>query len=359
MAKKSKFYSDLKVKKLKGSEVEIEASIPVEVIERHREHILEEMRKDFAAPGFRKGNVPMSIFIQNVNEILVLQEAAELALNEAYPEIVKDEEIKVFGRPRISLTKLAPKNPVEFKINVGVVPEVKLPDYKKIAKKITDEKEPISVSENEINEVLSQVKKMRATKDDGSKAETPESQELTDEFVKTLGNFTGVEDFKTKVKENMIREKETAAWKKRREMILKHLVDNAKVELPKIIVEDEARAIADRFETNLAEKNLTKAEYLNKLGKTEEDVRKEDVAHVENELKVRLILDKIAELENITVDEAEVEAEMEFMATRHPEADPEHLRVYIESILRNEKLLRMLEGAPELKKDHSHDGHNH
>lgn len=344
MAHTHKHYSNLKVKKQKGSEVEIEASIPVETVEDHRMHILEEMRKDFTAPGFRKGNVPMNIFLQNVNEMRVLEEAAELSLNSAYPEIVRDENIKVFGRPQIALTKLAPKNPIEFRIRVGIIPEVKLPNYKKIAEEITSEKTHITVSEEEINEVVKQIKAMRATKDDGKKIEPGLDIELTDEYVKTLGAFKDVADFKAKIKENLGKDKESAAWQKKRERIIKNLIEEAKVELPAIVVEDEANAIRERFHANLEAKNLKKDEYLKKLGKTEEEVRKDDIAHIENELKLRLILDKMAEIENIEVSEEEIEREMEYMAARHPESDPESLRNYIRAILRNEKLLRTLEG---------------
>ncbi len=347
MTHSHKHYSDVKVKKLKNSEVEIEGSIPQEVIEEHRTHILEEMRKDFAAPGFRKGHVPMNIFLQNVNEIHILQEATELSLNAAYPEIVHDEKIEVFGRPRITLTKLVPNNPVEFKINVGVIPEVELPNYKKIALKITDEKEEISVSEEEINEVVKQIKKMRRekeTKDDGSKTMNELDIELTDEYVKTLGAFESVADFKDKIKQNLHKDKENLSWQKKREAIIKNLIDNAKITLPVIVVEDEANAIRERFHANIKEKGMDKEEYLKKIGKTEDEIHKADLAHIEQELKLRLILDKIAILENIEVKDDEVEKEMDFMTRRHPEADPDQLRNYIRAILKNEKLLRMLEG---------------
>ena len=339
-----KTYDKVKVKELKNSEVEIEGEIRTEVIEGHRTHILEEMRKDFSAPGFRKGHVPMNIFLQNVNEIQVLQEATELALNVAYPEIVREEKIEVFGKPRITLTKLAPKNPVGFKIQVGVIPEVKLPDYKKIAQKIAGEKEEISVSEEEISEIIKQVKQMRKTRDDGSKVETDVDLELTDEYVKSLGAFKDVADFKAKIKENVLKDKETASWTKKRETIIKHLIDNAKITLPAIVVEDEAAAIHERFHANLKEKGMSEEEYLKKLGKTHEEIQKGDIAHVENELKIRLILDKIAELENIQVSDEEIEKEMDFMIQRHPGSDPEQLRNYIEAILKNEKLLKFLEG---------------
>ena len=361
MTHSHKYYAHIKVKKLKGSEVEIEGAIPAEVIKDHESHILEEMKKDFSAPGFRKGHVPMNIFMQNVNEMAILSEAAELALNAAYPEIVHNEKIEIFGKPRITLTKLVPKNPVEFKIRVGTIPEVRLPNYKKIAGKIMENMEPSTVSEEEINDVVKQIKQMRATKDPASQAIAGQDNhgasakiamdsgiELTDEYVKGLGDFKDVADFKAKIRENLQKDKENLIWKKKREEIIKNLIDNAEVTLPAIVVEDEAEAIRERFHANLEAKSLDKDEYLKKLGKSEEEIHKADIAHIEQELKLRLILDKIAEVEKIEVTDEEVEKEMEFMQSRHPEADPEQLRNYIRAILKNEKLLRTLEGRKAL-----------
>jgi len=339
-----KIYSKLRIKELKNSEVEIEGEIPVATIESRRTGILEEMKKDFSAPGFRKGNVPMNIFLQSVNEIHVLQEAAELALNEAYPEIVRDKKVEVFGKPRITLTKLAPKNPVGFKIRVGVIPNIALPDYKKIAKKIlSEESEPIAISESEIEDVIKQLKLLRATKDKGTKVETDKDIELTDEYVKSFGPFKDIADFKARIKENLHKDKESASWKKKRDRIIKNLIENSKIILPAIVVEDEANAMRERFHANLKEKGLDKKDYLEKIGKTEDDIAKADIAYIEQELKIRLILDKIAEIENIKVDESEIESEMNFMTQRHPDSDRNRMRIYIESILKNERLLRFLE----------------
>ena len=50
--------------------------------------------------------------------------------------MIENEKLDVISRPVVSITKLARKNPLGFKIKTAVLPVIKLPDYKKgLAKK--------------------------------------------------------------------------------------------------------------------------------------------------------------------------------------------------------------------------------
>lgn len=101
--------------------------------------------------GFREGKVPENVLLANIPEMQILEEMAEMALNEHYPKILEDKKIDAISRPEISIIKLARNNPLAFKIKTAVLPEIKLPDYKDIAKKIlskvTDAEKNIEVSE--------------------------------------------------------------------------------------------------------------------------------------------------------------------------------------------------------------------
>jgi len=82
-----------------------------------------------------------------------------MALADIYLAIVKNEKLNVIGRPEVTITKLAPGNPVEFKIQTAVMPEITLPDYKNIASSVSVEKNAGDVSDKELNETLEQIKK--------------------------------------------------------------------------------------------------------------------------------------------------------------------------------------------------------
>src|SRR3989344_8566399 len=212
------------VKKLPKSEVEIEGELESEVFESYYKQSLKKLGERVKLDGFREGKVPESVLLSNIPEMQILEEMAQLALNEHYPKILEDEKIDAISRPEISITKLARKNPLGFKIKTAVLPSVKLPDYKDIAKKIISEstttEKDLTVSDEEVENTILDIRKSRAPKihmaeehkhehKDGEEHKEIEQElpEFNDEFVKGLGPFEGVEDFKTKLKENIKLEK--------------------------------------------------------------------------------------------------------------------------------------------------------
>src|SRR3989344_729663 len=124
------------VKKLPKSEVEIEGELEAELFETYFAEALKKIGENFETDGFRKGKAPERVLLSKIPEIRILEEMAEMALSEHYPKIIEEEKIDAISHPEISITKLARKNPLGFKIKTAVLGKIKLPDYKALAKKI-------------------------------------------------------------------------------------------------------------------------------------------------------------------------------------------------------------------------------
>ena len=160
--------SKINIKKLPKSEVEIEGEIDADAFEAYFSKALKKIGDNLELPGFRKGKTPENILLSKVPEMQILNEMAELALNEHYPKILEENKIDAISRPDISIIKLARKNPLGFKIKTAVMPEIELPDYKKIAQKIisevTDEEKNTEVAEKELEDTIMDIRKSRAPK---------------------------------------------------------------------------------------------------------------------------------------------------------------------------------------------------
>lgn len=130
-----KHYKDIKLTNLPEREIEIIGAITAEKMSLMREKALKKFKDDLELPGFRKGNAPESLVAQKVGEMRLLEEAAEIAMQEEYPNILDEHKVDAIGRPEITITKLAPGNDLGFKIKTALYPDVKIGDYKKIAKK--------------------------------------------------------------------------------------------------------------------------------------------------------------------------------------------------------------------------------
>lgn len=351
----------VKVKKLPKSEVEIEGELESDLFESYFNQALKKLGENLELDGFRKGKIPENVLISKLPEISILEEMANLALSEHYPKIVEGEKIDPISRPEISITKLARKNPLGFKIKTAVLPEIALPDYRDIAKKIlsdiTDAEKNIVVSEEDLENTITDIRKSRARKvkiatpplnasveASGDPAEL-DLAEFNDEFVRALGPFENVEDFKTKLKENIKLEKENAQKENTRLKIVEKIIADSVLDLPDILVEMELDKILYKMESDIAAMGLGFEDYLKQLNKTRENLRSDFRAESEKRAKLALILNEIAKVEKISIDKNKLEEEVARTLERYREADPERAKMHVENILTNEKIFELLENG--------------
>ncbi|MEI8174547.1 MAG: trigger factor [bacterium] len=354
------------VKNLPKSEVEIEGEIGIEKFESYFKDALKKLGENVNLDGFRKGKIPESVLLSNIPEMNILEEMAELALSEHYPKILEDEKIHAIGRPEISIIKLARKNPLVFKIKTAVLPKIKLPDYKGIAKKIiskiTDAEKNILVTDKDLEDTIMDIRKSRAPKvqmkegahehhehKEGEEHKhdeqptNPELPEFTDEFVRALGPFKDMADFKEKLKENIKLEKENLQKEKTRIKIIEEIIEGSEMEVPELLVEIELDKILYKMESDITQMGLKFEDYLKHLNKTGSDLRKEFRNDGEKKAKLALILNDIAKTEKIVADEQQVVKEISAILERYKEADPERARMHVENVLTNEKIFQFLE----------------
>jgi FKBP-type peptidyl-prolyl cis-trans isomerase (trigger factor) len=349
-------YENLKVDKKENSEIEISGDIPVSAIPEYRKKAIKNIGDNLNLPGFRKGHIPEKVLIEKVGEVYILEEVAELAIEDVGPEIIEKNAPNYIGRPNISITKLAPGNPISFKITVAVMPEVTLPDYKKIAKKEMAEKdEAIEVTDKEIDDVIEEVRKQRAhhayhTAHQGEEGHGHSQEELdklkpefTDEFVKSLGNFESVADFRVKSKENLTKEKEHRAIEKKRIKLLEKLIEDIEVKLPKVLVDNEINRMFAQFEGDVQSMGLKVEDYLKHIKKTPEELRKDWEKDAEKRAKLNLVLEKIAVEEKIEADKDAVEQEMKHLMSQYKDIDPLRVAEYVNHNLTIEKVIKFLE----------------
>src|SRR6185436_19265608 len=152
----------IKVNKLPKSEIEIEGELEADIFEGYFSQALKALGEHLKLDGFRKGKIPESVMLQNIPEAHILEKMAQLALTEHYPKILESEKIDAISRPEISITKLARKNPLGFKIKTAVLPTIKLPDYKSVAKKIlgevTDAEKNVVVTDEDLENTIMDIR---------------------------------------------------------------------------------------------------------------------------------------------------------------------------------------------------------
>lgn len=332
------------IKKREDSTVEISVSVPSTTLMAEWPQALASIKEVAEIDGFRKGHVPESMILSRFGDMAILEEAAQRTIQKVYPSIVMDNKLEVLGMPEVTISKLAKDNDFEFKVVVAVMPELKLPSYKKIAAKEMKEKTVVTVTPEEVAQVIEETRKARSTKkvgEDGT--ETNELPELTDEFVKTLGDFKDVATFRAKVEENLLQEKQAREKDKKRVAIVEAIEKETTGVIPAVLIDSEVDRMAAQLRADIASFGGTLEGYLTHIKKTEEDLRKEWRGEAERRAKIQIILNQVANEEKIKASQEDIDHEVSHLLEHYKDLEKSKAEGYVQQMLQNEKVMQFFE----------------
>ncbi len=173
--------------------------------------------------------------------------------------------------------------------------------------------------------------------------------DLDADFVGSLGDFADVEALRADVKARLERNALDRARHGFADRIIEYAVANATLELPDVLVDQEVEVMHDEFRATLARQGITEEAYLKALDKTDADMHAEFRPGAEKRVKTLLVLSKVADAENVTVPDAEVDAEIARGRERYADDarlqeyfDSERGRAYIRSTLRRSRVVEGL-----------------
>lgn len=340
---------------LKESAVELRASLPWSVFSTYRAKAIKSMGAEFSIPGFRKGHVPEELLVKNIGEARIIEEMANAALSDELPLLLASEKVLGITTPQISITKLAPENPLEFRAIVEVLPQFTLPDYSKIAKRENAKREPIVVSEKEVEDVLEHLRRERAKIALIEKNEAPDSAAqkakgmpkeelpmLDDAFVHGFGHET-LTTFTEKLKENILSDKTARGKDKARITVLEEIIAATTLYVPHSLIDHEIHKMEAQFADDVSGWGGNIDAYLKEQKKTHEDLHKEWHEPAEKRAKMQLILGAIATKEGIVADEEKVKSYVNHTKKHHKDIPEDRIKQYYEHMLRNEAVLEWLE----------------
>src|SRR4030042_2263714 len=150
------------ITKLPKSEIELKIEVPTQEWHEFIDEATRELAADLKIEGFRPGHVPAKMVEEKIGADHILEHAAEHCVRKSYVRTVMDYKLEPVSKPEISVTKIAKDNPFEFKAKVAVMPEINLPDYKKIAGSFKKDLKEVSGSEEEIKKAIDWLLKSRA-----------------------------------------------------------------------------------------------------------------------------------------------------------------------------------------------------
>lgn len=268
------------LKKHDDGTIELTITIPANLIEKAKNNVIDEHVKEAVLPGFRKGMAPKDIVEKTINQEHLREDILRNLLPERYVEALKEHKITPILNPKIHVDKLEDGKDWTFTAFTAETPQITLGNYKEAIKKITTK----------------------------SKIIVPGKEPTPASF----------------------------------EEIAKELMAVSAVKIPKIIIDQEVDRLLSQTLDEVKRLGLTLDQYLASTGRNSESLRKEYGLKAENDVKLEFILQKIAESENINVEDKEID---EAIMQAQNETERQNLQTnkhLLAGIIRQQKTLDLL-----------------
>lgn len=119
------------VENLNPTRVKLTVEVPHEELKPSLDAALRAIASQMHVPGFRPGKVPTRLVEQRVGKAAVLQEAVNNALPQLYGQAVEEANLKPLGQPEVDIVELPMEDGEQFVFTaeVDVRPEIALPAY--------------------------------------------------------------------------------------------------------------------------------------------------------------------------------------------------------------------------------------
>ena len=157
---------------------------------------------------------------------------------------------------------------------------------------------------------------------DVKKIETKEVPELDDEFAKDVSEFDTLAEYKEDVKKNLTEKKAEDARRAKEDAAVDKVIENAQMDIPEAMIETQTRQMLDDFARRMQSQGLSMEQYFQFTGQSMDKMMEDMKPQALKRIQTRLVLEKVAEAENIQPSEEEITEEIQKMADAYKmEAD--------------------------------------
>jgi len=261
--------------------IELKITIPQDQVVAAMTEIMDNVAQTAKVPGFRPGKAPKKMVAESTDINKVNEEALKKLIPQLYIAAVQEEKIKPIVNPKIHVDELEEGKDWTFSAITCEMPTVKLGDYKPAVKSLTAK----------------------------SKIIVP-----------------GKEDEKPNL-----------------DMIVKAVVDNTTITIPKILVDYEVDRLLSQTLDEIKKLGLSLDQYLSSTGKTPDEVRSEYAEKATSDMKLEFALQQISDSEKITVEEKEIDEAILKAKDDKERANLQGNRYLLSNIIRQQKTLDFLQ----------------
>jgi trigger factor len=142
---------------VEGCKHEIEVTVPVDEIARETDRVVADIQQKARLPGFRPGKAPASLIRTKFSK-QVRDDVLENLLPKYFRQKVEEEHLEVVGRPNVKDVHFHEGEPLRFKAEFEVAPEIELKDYRGVTVHYTEPQ----VSDEDIAKRLDEIREQKS-----------------------------------------------------------------------------------------------------------------------------------------------------------------------------------------------------
>jgi trigger factor len=178
-----------------------------------------------------------------------------------------------------------------------------------------------------------------------------ELPEADDEFAKDVSEFDTLKDLKEDIKKKLEEEDKERTENEFSNNVIQKIVDNAKVDIPDVMIEHELDSMEKNVDMNLRYQGITLDKYFEVTGTSKDKFRENMRKDASNNVKTSLVLEKISQEEKIDVTDEEINAEIDVVSKDYQNPDKfkksitDDYKGYISDNLKMRKSIKMLVNA--------------
>ncbi len=141
-----------------------------------------------------------------------------------------------------------------------------------------------------------------------------ELPKLDDEFASEVSEFDTLKEYKASVKKTLTDRRKAQVKTEKENKVLEKVVENAKVELPAPMVDEQVSQMVNEFASRLQQQGLSIEQYMQMTGMQPQALMDQMRPEAEMRIKTRLVLEAVAEAEKIKATDKDIDKELEKMA---------------------------------------------
>ena len=295
----------------------LSVSLPPETVAGAYDDVYRDIGREAVIPGFRKGKAPRDL-LQQHHAQAAREEVLKRLIGDGLDRAARERKLRLTGECRIADVQLDERAGLRFTAEVEVEPEVPLGAYKGLALR----RPSAEVGDGDVAQALAALQEHRAelAPTGAGEEKTKQVPVLDDAFAKDVG-FPTLEALRQRLRHDLETQRRTES----RQVVEQHLYDalllQSQFDVPPSLVAHQVERLRRNVAMRLLVNGVAEEQVKQEIAKLDQDL----ATNAQRQVKIRFILDRIAEAERLSVTREELVGQLWTIAQRSRQ-DPGALR---------------------------------